>query len=312
MFTTGLTSGLNPAVVRTELDDVFFQQFNGSSHPNNSTAETVQIFNQDTADSSAVILEIFKGVGSFEERNEEQDVPTASPRINNKKTIAIANYDKAVYIPKNFFDDNKHGSYEAMVTNFGRRARTTRDRNAFGVLRGSFATYQTADAAYIISDSHTALSGNTIDNKLTAALADGSLEDGIQKLYEQEAQDGEIDGHLASVLDVPAALYPDAVELTDSVLQANTMDNNLNIFSAKFGLYVATSAYLGTAAGGSDAYWWLQSDTHSLTRWVRESIWTDLIDFVYDPKNNYVYKGGYREAAACISYEGIIGSDGTT
>ena len=312
MFGTGFTSGLNSAVVKTELDDVFYQQFNAAQHPNDASVETVQIFKQDTADSSAVILEIFKGVGSFESRNEEQDVPSASPRINNKKTVSIVDYDKVVYVPKMFFDDNKHGSYEAMITNFGRRARTTKNRDGFGVLRGSHATYQTADAAYIISDAHTALSGDTIDNKLTGVLDDSSLEDGIQKLYEQEAQDGEIDGHLAETLVVPAALYPDAVELTGSLGQVNTMDNNLNVFSAKYNIFIGTSAYLGAAAGGSDVFWWLLSETHSLTRWVRESVWTGLVDFMYDPKNRYQYKGGYRESVACISYEGILGSDGTT
>lgn len=100
-----LTSGLNSNDVKTALDDVFYQEYNvDMQHPEYATAETPSVFHQDTADSSAVIWELFQGVGQWETRVEEQDVPQASPRIGNQKTFTVTAFAKQVKIPKHFFD----------------------------------------------------------------------------------------------------------------------------------------------------------------------------------------------------------------
>ena len=98
------SSGLNANAVKTALDDVFDQEYNPELHPQHASAETPAVFHQDTADSSAVIWEQFKGVGNWEIRKEEQDVPQGTPEIGNQKTFTITEYAKAVKIPKIFFD----------------------------------------------------------------------------------------------------------------------------------------------------------------------------------------------------------------
>jgi hypothetical protein len=304
------SSGLNPDVIKTKLDKVFFQEFNGSQHPGHATAETSQLFKQDTADSAAEIVEIFKGVGEWEETNEEQNLPQGNPRINNEQTFSVSKYAKSVHIPKEFFDDSKHGSYSMMIQNFGRRARTTRDKNAMAVWNGAFATYKTADDAYIVSDSHTNLNGDTVDNKSTAALSPTALKDGIKELYEQKAQDGEIDGHLANCLIVAPDKFDYATEIVNSELKADSGDNNMNPYSQTYNLWVFTSPYLGAAAGGDDNAWFLVSETHNMTRWVREGVSTNLIDYSISDNDVYKYKGRYREMVGCPTYEGIYGSDG--
>jgi len=304
------SSGLNPDVVKTKLDKVFNATFNGQQHPGHATAETGQVFKQDSATSSAVIMDIFKGVGAWEQTAEEQTLPEGNPRISDTKTFSVSKYAKSIKIPKEFFDDNMHGSYDMMVNNFARRARTTRDKNAFGLFNGAFATYTTADGAYIVSDSHTNLNGDTVDNLMTGVLDPDNLKSGIQMLLEQKAQDGEIDGHLASGLLVPPSLYDYACEVTMSKLRADTANNNMNPYSDIYSLWVFTSPYLGSAAGGSDTQWFLLSDTHSITRWVREGVNTNLRDWVYSDNQTYNYQGSFREVAGCPSYEGIIGSTG--
>ncbi len=72
-----------------------------------------------------------------------------------------------------------------------RKAKIGRDKNAFKIFNGGFDTYVTADDAYIFSDSHTTLSGDTVDNKGTAALAESSLNDVYIALVEQKDQAGE-------------------------------------------------------------------------------------------------------------------------
>ena len=102
------SSGLNPNTVKTALDDVFQQEMNITQHPQYFTAETDAVFKQDTADSSAVIWELFKGAGLWGSRQEEQDVPQGTPRVANQKTFTVTNFAQSIDIPKNMFDDNKH------------------------------------------------------------------------------------------------------------------------------------------------------------------------------------------------------------
>lgn len=199
-----------------------------------------------------------------------------------------------------------------MVENFARRARTTRDKNAFAVYRNAFTTALTADGAALVSDTHTTISGSTVDNKLTSALSETSLNDAIVSMGEMLAQDGEIDGHMPATLLVPMKLFKTAVEITDSELRSGTADNDLNIYSEKYGIRVYTSPYLGAAAGGSDTAWFLLSDNHSITRWVRESMNTNLVNFDISDNDVYKYKGRYREVVGAMSYEGVIGSTGLT
>lgn len=198
-----------------------------------------------------------------------------------------------------------------MIRNFARRARTTRDSNAMALYNGAFATYKTADGSYIVADDHENLNGDTVDNKMTAALAPSAIKIGVQTLYEQKAQDGVIDGHLASTLLVPPALYDYACEICKSELKADTAENNMNPYSNIYNFWIFTSPYLGSAAGGSDTAWFLLSNTHSVTRWVRESVSTNLRDWVYSDNQTYAYQGSFREMTGVPSYEGLVGSLGT-
>lgn len=304
-------SQLNPNVVKTALDDVFNQTFSGEQHPGHMTAESGMVFNQDTADSSAVIMELFKGSGNWDTRTEEQDVPSGEPRIGNQKTFSVVNFAKSIDIPKNFFDDNKHGSYEKMVANFARRARTTRDMNAFSVYRNAFSTALTSDGVALIADTHTNLNGDTVDNKVTGAFSESTLNTAIVQLVEMKSQDGIIDGFMPRVLLVPLALYKTACEVVGSELRSGTADNDMNVYSSKYNIFIGTSPYLGAAAGGSDAAWFLLSPDHSVNRWVRQGTQTDLVDYKFQRNNNYIYKGEFREVIGAMSFEGIVGSSGS-
>jgi hypothetical protein len=304
-------SSLNADVVKTALDGVFNQKFSGTRHPGHVTADAANVFKQDSADSSAVIMDLFKGSGAWEQRTEEQDVANGDPRIGNQKTFSIVNFSKSIDIPKIFFDDQKHGSYTKMVENFALRAKTSRDRNAFATYRNAFTTATAADGVALISDSHLNLNGDTVDNKLTAALTESSLNDAIVALAEMKSQDGEIDGYIPSTLLVPLKLFKKACEITKSELRSGTADNDMNVYSSMYGINIATSPYLGAAAGGSDTAWFLLSDEHSVMRFVRQPVQTALTSWEYTRNNTYIYKGEFREVVGAMSFEGIVGSDGT-
>jgi len=308
-----MSSALNPSVVKTALDDVFMQEFNYKGHPGFVDATSSIVFNQETSDRAAEIQEVFKGVGLFESYADEADVPNDQPRVTNQKTFSMVTYGKSIDIPKNFFDDNMHSTYEKMVKDFAMKARITQDSNAFAIFRGAFATtdFTTADGASLCSDSHTTISGDTVDNKLTAVLSETSLNSAIVALYEQKDQAGIVVGSAPQTLLVPPVLFKTACEIVESELRSGTADNDMNVYSSKYGINVATSNRLGAAAGGSDTAWFLLGRNHSVTRWVRQGIVTDLVDYKFQRNNNYIYKANFREIVGAMDYVGIVGSDGS-
>lgn len=304
-------SALNPNIVKTALDKVFFPVFDGDMHPGLVNAESSSVFNQETTDRSAEIAEIFKGAGLWGERAEEQDVPQSTFQVGNTKTFTVTNFAQSLDISKNLFDDDQHNVINKMVVDMARKGRMTRDKNAFAVYRNAFTTATTADGAALVSDSHTTLGGFTVDNKLTAALSESSLNDAIISMIEQKSQDGVISGSVPKVLLVPPALFKLACEITESEARSGTGNNDMNVYSTKYNIQVAMSPWLGAAAGGSDTAWFLLGDNHTITRWVRQDIKTDIVDYKYQRNNNYIYKGEYREVVGAMDYVGVVGSDGS-
>lgn len=299
------SSKLNPSVVQTALDKVFYQEFNGRSNPGWASAENPFIFRQERMDNGAVVQQVFRGAGLWETRAEEQDVPSAAPFVGNTITYVPTNYAQSIDITKNFFDDNMHGTYEKMVRDMAETGRITRETNAFSIFNNAFTTALTSDGLSLINDAHL-IGGGTVDNKMTAVLSESSLNDAIIMLSKQKAQDGTIRGQRAATLVVPLELYKLAVEITESTLRSGTSDNDTNVYSTKYGINVVTSPYLTSTTA-----WFLLSANHSIYRWVRQDVQTALIDWKFQRNNNYIYKGEFREVVGAVDYAGIVGSDGT-
>jgi hypothetical protein len=301
---------MNPNVVKTALDQVVFTNYEKDPGPQVGKATDALVFNQEAWSNAAVISEVFKGVSFFDTRQEEEDVPGDTPQITDKITYSIVNYAKSIDISKNYFDDEMHSTVRMMMRDYGLKARRSQDNNAFKYVREGFDTSTTADAAYLFSDSHANINGDTIDNKGTSALGEAALNDAIVALAEQKDQAGEVMGTMPTCLLVPPKLFKKACEITDSEWRSETANNDINVYSDKYGLAIKQSPYLGAAAGGSDTAWFLLGENHNLTRWVRQPLQTDLVDYKYQRNNNYIYKGEFREVIGAITYEGLWGSTG--
>jgi len=308
---SGLNSSLASNAVKTALDLVFMAEFNGQSAPGHATAEDASVFNQDSIDRAAVITEQFQGPGYFDERSELGDVASATLRVGNSKTFTVTNWAKSVDISKNFFDDDQHSVVEKMIKSMSRNGRLTRDKNAFNIYNLAFTTALANDGVAIVSDSHITLDGTTVDNKLTGVLNDANLNTAFVQLQTQKTQDGTLGGHIPYCLLVPPVLFKTAQEITKSELRSGTSNNDLNYYSQLYpGLMVKTSPFLDATFGGSNTAWFLLSKDHSMTRWVREAINTDMVDYKFQRNNNYIYKAEYREVTGCVSFEGLVGSTG--
>jgi hypothetical protein len=306
----GLTSGLNPNVTKTALDKVFFQRYARVPGPQFAIAGDEMVFQQDSTDRAAVIIENFKGVGLWETTPEQAEYKGDTPMVNDQITFTVAKYTKKFHISEEMIEDDQHSVVRNAVAQMGMKANVTQNSTALGVYRNATTTTLTSDGVALLSASHSNINGDTIDNTISAVFSVDSLEQGITLLVEQVDQAGDIIGHEAKTLLVPPALFKEATEVLESTLEANTTDNQLNVYSAKYGIVLRQSQYLGAAAGGSDIRYYLMGEFHSVMRFVRVPVQTRMLDGSYQANGDSVYRGRYREVYGAISYEGLVGYDG--
>ena len=306
------TEQQNFAIVQTELDSVFYQNFDyDTNYPSIATARTAEVFKPLNTEHAAYIEEVFAGSGLFDAIGETSTVPLSTPKVANKLTTYIKDYAKGIEISKNLFDDNLHGVWSKTIADFALVARVTQDDNAFALFRGAFTTTLTADASALCA-THTLIGGGTVVNNATGALTATNLNTGIIALRQQKNQAGVILGNIPNVLLVPSALFKKAVELTESALIPDSANNNINVYRSAYGITVYTSPYLDNAAGGSDTAWFLLSKNHGVTRLIRQGVQTALRNWDMSNNRSYFYQANFREAVYVADYVGVYGSTGTT
>lgn len=198
-----------------------------------------------------------------------------------------------------------------MVRKFAADARATRDRNAFALYRNAFTTTLTADGVAFISASHLTIDNITVSNLVASnpVLTPTSLNTAITQMLELVSQDGVVMGGQPAYLLVASAGYKNALEITGSTLVSDSANNAVNVYSSTYNIRVYHSPYLGTAQGGNDRMWFLLGRNHGVTRFIRQGINTDLVDYIYSVNNNYVYKGMFRETYGVSDYVDAIGSN---
>lgn len=304
-------SSLSPNAVKTALDTVFFPEFNSEMLPQFATAETATVFMQDTADRAAVIAEIFEGSGLWESKGEEEDVKGGTFKSKNPQTFTVAELARSLDVPRTFAADAQFGLVNKGVKDMANKGRVTRNNGAMSIYRGAFTTTKTNDGKTLVATDHPIKSGATVNNKLTSAFSESSLFDATVVMTEMKSQDNVIAGCVGTVLLVPPKLFKLACEVTKSTLRSGTGNNDMNFYSDLYAMEVRQSNFLGTAAGGSDTAWFVLGQNHSVTRWVREDIWTTVVNWENQRNNNYIYKGGYREVVGAMDYIAVVGSDGT-
>ncbi len=306
----------NLAIVRTELDDVFYQEFNyEDSNPIMTNCKNALIFRQETTDRAFDIEEVYKGVNLFPIITETQTVPTSTPKVANKITTQIKDFAESVELSKDLFDDNMHGVWARTVQDLALKARVSADANAFKIFRGAFDTTLTADGIALCGN-HALLNGAFYSNNLyditaaTTVLSSTSLNAAITALAQQPDQTGVVLGQQPQVLLVPPALIKLALELSDSALIGDASTNAINVFRSAYGYRVYSTPYIGLSTGGSDTAWFVIARNHGVKRIVRQGIETFLRPWGYSNNRTYLYQANFREEVVAIDYVGIIGAKG--
>jgi hypothetical protein len=313
----GMNSGNNPEVVKTSLDEVLMTEFDTKPTPDQIDATNPTFFKQKGSEKQAEIYAEYMPPKEFESYAEEEEVRDDTVRTGNKTTKEMVPYKNDLPIPVEFFNDDQHGMVTEMSQQFGRKARNSRDKFAFIQSYGdAFSGAVTPNGQPMISNTQTTLSGDTVDNLETGTLTPSNMDTFVSSLELQKDQRGELGGHSMVGLLVPRALYKTAVETMESTLEANTGENQLNIFNTKYGTMAINNsprldATYNTLNSNANTSYFGVSRNHRITRFVREGLNTTLNDWTLDKKDRYIYKARFREVIAPQTWEGVIGSNGT-
>jgi phage major head subunit gpT-like protein len=314
----------NLAVAQTELDFVFYQEFD-LVDPRTVwpllRATNESVFKVMRTSRAGEILEVYAGVETFQKKAEGAVINATVPRVGNKKTMYVDTYAERIVISKEFFDDNMHGVWEQSVRDLARAARETQDIRATEIFRAGFTTQFTADGTPWFG-THTTLKGATVVNFATgvgSALSTTSLKAAVRALQTQINQAGRISGGQPRTLVVPPALFDTAVVITESALMPGSGNNDINVYRNNYGIDIMVSPYLGTefsgavAAGytdGSDTAWFLLTANHSIKRVIRQDIQTFLRPYTETDNLSYTYSCFYRETVDVLDYSGSYGAVG--
>lgn len=257
-------------------------------------------------------MEVFKGVGLWEDTPEQAEYKGDTPLVNDQITFTVAKFTKKFHITEEMIEDDQHSVVRNAISQMGMKAKVTQNDKGMDLYRNADGTTYTSDGVALLSASHTNIAGDTIDNTISGALSVDTVEEGINLLLEQKDQAGDIIGHEAKGMLVPPTSFKEAVEILESKLEANTTDNQMNVYSAKYGIVLRQSQYLGSAAGGKSttAPFFMMGDFHSVMRFVRKPVMTRLLPGEYQENGDSVYRGRYREVYGAISYEALVGYEG--
>lgn len=307
----GITTGAG-------LDEIFGSAYEMEKQPGEVRADDSLFFRQTSTDWLTLQYAESMGPGEFRATVEDEEVDEATVRVGNRTTADVFEFDRDLPIPQRYQESSQaYGMVDEWVRELGMRARTSRDKEAFRrSYSDAFSGVTTPDGAALISASHTALSGDTIDNLETAALSADGLATLILNLRLQKAQDGSLGSLHADGLLVPSVLHPTATVVTQSELKPGDTDNDLNYISKVYpGLIVGASEWLdetyNTYNSNGDTSYFVVSRMHKVTRAVRVPIQNGYVGPEADRKRRAFYRARFSERVYAGSWVGIAGSNGT-
>ena len=312
-------------VVKTAIDHLLADEnYRLYPGPEYGSVKDSEIFEQITPENGSFIEAPFGGGGYFVQTGEEQDPNKVSRRSGTEKVFTMNDYTQSEALPENFErDSSKHRAVAKILANMRKSAYKSMEAYGFEPFRDGFtggsAQSQTYTGTAIFSNSHTLLDGSTLDNLITPALDADAIEAAIIQLTEMKDQDGVIGAYMPKCLLVPPALFREAVEVTESVLKPGTTDNDINYVSAKYGIMVKQSPFLGANAptmggltAGSDSRWFLLSDETPFRNVMAEGLQMEVVDA--SVRDNFVSlaKAKFRQFTGATIPNGVVGSNGTT
>src|SRR3990167_2723203 len=314
----GFTADLSTDAVRTAIDAVMYEEYDRERQPSYLSAQDDFFFKSSGIDKYSFIWDEYSNIGEFEETGEQEEITRTDVRIGNQTTVTIVKYFKSIPISWEAFKADQVGLRARIGQDIGDRGRQTSDKksilNTYGdAFAGSVSTTPDGDAA--ASNSHTTLTGTTVDNLETGALAPDALWTAVTSLANQKSQDGDAGSYVFEGLIVPFTLYKTAKEVMNSVLVANSGENNVNIFDTDYGtVAIKASVFLGSTYNtnsNANTSYHLVSRNHQVMRKVFDGLNTDLIEPKYSDTDSWEHRSRFAEVAFWGSWNGYVGSNGS-
>ena len=295
-----------------------YEEFTRTAVPGYLSAQDGFYFKTDSIDSMAFIYDEDSNVGEFEETGEQEEIVSTSTRIGNTKTKRVTKYTKQVPISWEAFKTSQQGKRDAIGKQVGDRARVTQDHqsiiNTYGdFVAGSINTTPDGDA--VASDSHTTLTGVTVDNLETGVLNADNLWTIVQSLANQKGQDGDAGSHHFEAIVVPFILYKTARQVLGSPLLPGGGENDINIFETDYGqVRLAASIFLGStynSASNANTTYTVLGRNHEVRRKVLSGLETSMLEPKYTDNDTYVMRAKFAEAHFPGTWTAIASSQGT-
>ena len=306
-------SAPNLILVKTALDKLLDDAQMEQATVAKATALDPVLFTQTTAYNAAVVSSVLGGGGYFQTTTDDVPlVPEANKTAAAAKTSLVYEFLQNMPISRTFMADQQLDAVSKAVRQQGMAYVSSRDRKAFQAYAQGFVTttFTTIDGVALFSNSHVNQNGDTVDNLETGALTDSNLNIMVNSLRTQLNQTGVIIGWEPKALLTPSVLHQTGMSVAKSVLRAGTGNNDLNYFSEMYpGMKVVYSPFLD---GTSTTAYFLASSNNGIMRAEREAFFTKLVNWENQPNDQYLYKMRAREVVDTISYDGLVGSNGTT
>lgn len=298
--------GNNKGVVNKQLlDEVFYIEYDSfADHPYFGSVKDEAIFRQKSTDRGAHTTSNFKGPGLFKEKNEAEGVEEQDISVDNYRTTNMLTFAEDVPLSQEYIEDEEFDTIAEMVRQLAQMARVTQEIRGMAQYRDN-ATVNSGTS--LVSNTHTTISGDTVDNRVGGVLTPTTLNDAITLLGNQANEAGVQIPRMAKTLLVPLDLFKRAVENVDSELLADSANNNLNVLASRYGINILQSPFLGAQQGGNDTYWWLLAKMHGVCRIERRGLNTDYVDAKFQKNKTAVYRADYRENYNNTTYEGVVG-----
>ncbi|KKL86818.1 hypothetical protein LCGC14_1940930 [marine sediment metagenome] len=275
-------------------------------------------FKPSTDDAMVYVWDEDQNVGRFTITDEQEDIQTTDTRIDNQATKRQRKWMKQVPVSFEAFKTDQVGKRQRIGQQIGDRARLTQDElgvlDTFGdAFDGSINTTPDGDAW--ASDSHTTISGGTVDNLETGALNADNLWITVQSLANQKAQDDEAGSYVFEGILVPFILYKTAKETMASQLVPFSAENQVNLFDTDYGtVRIAASIFLGSTYNGNsnaNTSYHVVGQNHMNQRKVLSDLSMTLLGPEHSANDTYQYRARYMESTFPESWSAYVGNNGT-
>lgn len=303
------------------LDEKFFIEYDRKAQPEQVFATDELFFRQtNEADSGFLQNAESSGPGDFRKVARGEEVPTGTVRIGNKQTVEINEFSQDVDFTQSDLEDSAQYNMKVdAVSELGVAAMTSRDKYTFEETYGNpfdSTNNPTPDLAAFITNSHTSLSGQTVDNLETGTLTADNLKALVRRMKLLPRQGGGLGGFFFNGLLVALNLVETAIEITDSDLKTGSGNNDLNWVSRIYpGVRVGTSEYLhsdyNSLNTNVDTSYFAVSRRHKVTHCVRIPLGTEWLDASLSRTRTAYYRARFRERAYPGTWSGVAGSNGT-